>query len=413
MKKKSCIIGLIFASALLASSLHLFAQQPATQETSKPVELPNFIIEGVEQLNVRSGIKQMPTKTQSLSSIELDSLNSLEKHTAVLIAPDPLPSRSISRIFPKGYAKGSLGLYATPQLDFGIGQKVKGYELYANGGIEASSGDVKRSDFMKFYLKGYSDYIAPDKFWIFGGSRTRTSVFLKSQSYNLYAEPLSLAESSYYDRAALNFGVNLETEGSYENVVFNTGFRISSLQLSADKKAAAYQPSRKAFDNGYQGFLNVRSLWNNYLVSGEVLLDFHSVRTNPTNFLQVAGSASYFTQDFTIKGTLGFQSAVTSKNVTRGGLLLQADLEYKLNRMLTLKGSFNSGLENNSYSSLFEKNPYLNFSNNVDFMYNIALIKGAIVYHPTENVSVAGKVRWRVANRLCFFDQYEHATFQA
>ncbi len=406
---KSSVVCLVFLSFFSLSHSQSQPAQP-TLETPKPLELPNFIIEGVEQLNVRSGIKQMPSRTYLLNSFLLDSLNSLEKQSAVLIAPDPLPSHSLSRRFHSGFLKGSLGLFGTPDIEAGYRKNWQGYELFANAGYNYSGGDVNRSDYQKLFLKAYSDFIAPEKYFLFGGSRTRTSVFVNNSNYNLYANALSQQENSFYDISATKFGVNIETDGSYRNVSFNTGVLVNSLQLASDENAD-YIASRKAFDNNIKGFLKVKSMWNNYLLAGNVLLDFHSLRSNAVNFLQLDGQASFFTNEISFLGGLGFQSTVNSASVSRGGLFLKGEVEYRMSQLITIKGSFTSGLENNTFSEYFAANPYLNFQTPIDFVYNIALINGSILLHPTEQLTFSGGLKWRIANRLPFFDDAGGNTF--
>ncbi len=402
---------LLFYISIFGLSVSVLFAQTTPQETPKPLELPNFIIEGVEQINVRSGIKQNPSKTRSLNAEELDSLNSLEKESAVLLSPDPLPTNSLARAFKQGFAKASLGLFATPNLEFGYGEKIAGYELFAHAGFEASSGDVKRSNYTKFFLNGYSDFIAPEKFFIFGGSRTRTTAYIENSSYNLYAIPASLLQSGFYDRNALGYGLKIETDGNFDNVTFNTGAAFNSLQLSTNKKASDYHSSMNCFDNEFSGFLKVKSMWNNYLLAGNLILDFHSLRTNSMNFMQLDAAASYFTSDISLLVGGGFQSAVNSSGKYRGGLLLKGEIEYRMSSLMTIKGFLISGLENNSYKDFFMMNPYLAFDAPIDFMYNLALINGAIVLHPHERLTFSGGLKWRIADRMPFYDESTRGIF--
>jgi len=408
MKMKKNII-LIFI--LIGLNSYAIAQTNPPQETPKPLELPNFIIEGVEQVNVKSGIKQLPTRINKLTKDELDSINSYEKHSSLLLAPDSLPTRTISKTFPIINVKSSIGMFFTPEILLGARQKVEGYDLYGYIHYESSSGEYKRSEYNKFGVNLYSDYIAPDKFWIFGGSRTRSSVFFNSKNYNLYANQASLNNDAFYDRNASNYGIKVETNGAYEGVLFNTGFGVNSLQLSANSKSSSYHPSRKAVDNEIKGFLNIKNYWNDYLVNGKILVDFHSLRKKSMNFIEVAGGFSYFSDEFSLSGNVGLQSATNSNETSRGGLLLEAQVEYRINELFTVKSSFISGLENKSFSDKFYQNPYLDFSAKLDYSYNIALINGSLTYHPTENIFATANISWRIADRLCFFDETNDNTF--
>lgn len=396
------LIFLCFGYVRVASQTTVPSTNPTTQETPKPIELPAFVIDGVEQLNVKSGIKSMPTRTVPLSSSELDSLNSLEKQTAVLLPADPLPTKSISRKFSTGFVRGSIGLFATPDIEAGYRENIEGYELYGNGGLTYSGGDAKRSDFVNLFLRGHSDYIAPEKFFIFGGSRTRTSVNLSNKSYNLYSLAESQANSSFYDINAMKFGLKVESEGSFENVSFSTGAGFASLQLSSNEDAS-YHSSRAAFDNEINGFIKLKSLWNNYIVEGGVLLNFNNVRTDGASFIQIDAAASYFSKEFTILGGAGFQSASSTQGVSRGGFLLRGEVEYRMNQLVTFKGAIRSGLEANTFRELYDMNPYVSFGSDVDFMYNFAKINGSIILHPHERLSFSGGLKWLLADRIPFF----------
>ena len=89
------------------------------QETSKatqPLELPNFIIEGKEQINVRAGIKQMPEKSSALNQTDLDSLNSLEKQQSLLLPPKSFPDQILSYKYDRGYLSAEFGRFTTPSI---------------------------------------------------------------------------------------------------------------------------------------------------------------------------------------------------------------------------------------------------------------------------------------------------------
>ena len=70
------IIIIILLIILISGSI--FSQQ---NTSPTPLELPNFIINGIERLNVRSGIKQFPDKPTPLTKRELDSINSIESNS--------------------------------------------------------------------------------------------------------------------------------------------------------------------------------------------------------------------------------------------------------------------------------------------------------------------------------------------
>lgn len=386
---------------------YAFAQQNQAQtpvgETSKPIELPAFIIEGVEQLDYKSGVKQAPSKSSPLSQKELDSLNSLEKQQAAMLPPEQLPNKTFDKNFSKGFLKAGFGLFVTPELEAGYGVNLGGYELYANGGFESSGGSAKRSDYSKMFLSLYSDFIAPDKFFIFGGSRTRTNVFFNNSTFNLFGDALSQDKDGYTDRSMNKYGFAVDVDGNFENIQFATGGQIKSLQLSTDSKALSYYAKENAFQNQVNGYLSLRSNWSNYLVAANISIDLGSVRTNSVNFLQLDASASYFNNEFSIVGKAGFQAASNSDEDSRGGLLLGAELHYRMSSLFTVNAAFFSGLVKTSLFNYFEKNPYLDFSSKVDFPYDITNVSGFITYHPLESMQFSAGARWRLTDRMNYF----------
>lgn len=401
--KYACIIASMAGSS---TALAQNAQAPQTQENVKPLELPTFIIEGAEQIDMRSsGVKQFPTKVPGLKNGELDSLNGLEKQSATLLPTDPLPTRSILKDYKKGYISGAFGMFTTPEVSAGYESSVAGYRLFANGFFDASSGDAKRSEYNKFGFSLNSDFIAPDKFWIFGGSRTRTGVFLNSQSYNLYGSPQSQNASGYKDRTATKAGLKIDVDGAFENVQFSTGAVVKTTQISQDSKANGYSDGTAGFDNDIGGYLKAKSLWNNYLVSGALSVDFRSVNRNAVNFIQLGADASYFEDLFSATLKAGLQTANNSAGINRSGLLLGGDLEYRMNKIITIRAGVQSGLDKTEYSELFDSAPYLQLNTPVDFAYDFMLLKGNIIFHPNEKMGLSAGLKWRLADRLPIFVQ--------
>ncbi|HPO63995.1 MAG TPA: hypothetical protein PK762_13025, partial [Candidatus Kapabacteria bacterium] len=124
-------------------SYYLSFSQQGTSST--PLELPNFIIEGKEQLNVRAGMKQLPDKPISLTKEELDSINSLEKKPSFLLPLKTIPNKIFEKTFYSGFLKGEIGRYFTPLLEAGYEFKVNNYKLFVNANFEASNGHIENS----------------------------------------------------------------------------------------------------------------------------------------------------------------------------------------------------------------------------------------------------------------------------
>lgn len=380
---------------MLINSVFLFSQEeqssnenqkPEGKQTPEPLELPNFIIEGTEQLNVRSGIKQIPTEIPSLSDFELDSLNSLEKQMSVALPISELPQRVHIYDYSNGFLKASLGNYITPNIEGGWGLNYDGYELYANGGLEFSNGWVEDSDYSDVFLKVTSDYIADKKFYIFGGSRTRTKIDFSNRNYNLFAV------ENPDNRNLTNFLFDIESDGKFEGVDFSTGAGVSTTQLASD--------TNNAFDNSFQGHLTMKSLWNNFIVSGTAELDFRTIRGDAANFGEVYGEVAVFSDKLTLSGGLGFQFAVNTMEENRSGVKLFGNLEYRMSKMFTISGTINSGLVKQNFGNAINQNNFLDHSAEIDFPYEIFMLSGKLSYHPSPDFAIAVGTNFGITDRF-------------
>ncbi len=382
---KSKILYLVIICFLSISS-HLQAQQ---QETAQPIELPNFVIEGVEQMNVRGGIKQFPGKTGKLSQSELDSLNSLDKQQSLLLPIDQLPNDIFSKTMHAGFIKGEFGRFTSPSAEIGYAMDIKNYRLFANAGFDYSGDFVENAGYNSFFANISSDYVAPSKFWIFGGSKTRTSLKFNNSNYKLYG--IETAPS----RNAFDFGLKVDVDGKYDGVKFKTGTGFNSLQLHSD--------NGNVFDNNIFGYLEVRNYWKGLLLGIAADVDIHTVGNNATNLFQLGGLGTYKFGNYTLDAKGGFQFASNTMDISRGAFQMDANLEYRINRLFTLKSGLGTGLGKNSVRQLYNLNPYLASNLGIDFQHNIALIKSNLYYHPNENTNIAFGFNYRLASRLPVF----------
>ncbi len=380
MMTKSKILLLILI-CFLADFSRLPAQK---QETAKPIELPNFVIEGVEQMNVRGGIKQFPENTGKLSQSELDSLNSLEKQQSLLLPINQLPNDIFSKTMHAGFIKGEFGRFTAPSAEIGYAMDIKNYKLFANAGFDYSGDYVKNSEYNRFFANISSDYVAPSKFWIFGGSKTRTSLKFKNSNYKLYG--IESAPS----RNAFDFDLNVDVDGKYEGVKFKTGTGFNSLQLNS--------LNGNVFDNNLFGYLEIQSYRKGLLLGITADADLHSYGINSTSFFQLGGTGTYEFSDYTLNAKGGFQFASNTMDISRGAFLLDANLEYRINRRFTLKTGIGTGLEKNSVRQLYNLNPYLASTLGIDFQHNIALIKSNLYYHPDENTNLSLGINFMLCN---------------
>ena len=384
----------ILITAIIAIG-QAFAQE--RESNSEPLPMPEMIIVGKANIDIRSGIKQFPDKPQSMSGRDLDSLNSLEKLQSLLLPPEPLPDGLEEKPVKAGYLKGSFGRFSTPEFEGGYGFDLNGYKFFMNGGLEISKGHIDNADYNKIFLNAKSDYIAPDKYWIFGGSKTRIFLNLKNDAYNLYA--LENAP----DRNAMDIKAGVDSEGEYEGYQFSTGAFFESLSLSGK--------SADASDNGLNGYLSIRNMVNKFSMGGKINIDLRSYNGTGMNFLEGSAFGAYRNDNFMISLQAGFRTASNSIDINRSGLLLDADIEIKLNERSTIDGNISSGTDINSFSEMYRRNPYISDSAIIDFAYNLADISLFYNYHPDDKKGFYTGVSYKMSERQPVFALADTGTF--
>jgi len=395
---KYFVIILFFTVNLLNSQQN----QPVPGTSSKPLELPNFIIEGKEQVDVRSGIKQFPEKPMAMSQDNLDSLNSLEKQQSLLLPPQPLPNKILNSEYQKGYAIAGIGRYAFANLEAGYEYNLNDYTFFGNTGLDYGGEHVSNSGFNKFYLNLYSDYIAPDKFFIFGGSKTRTFLKLNNSNFNLYAV------ENPTKRNLFDFNLGIESDGNYSNLIFSTGASFHTLQLSdflTDSLDA------KGFDNLISGFVMIKNLGHDYELGGKAKAELENVRGNTTNYFEAGLFGNYIIGKITVNLEGALQFGATSKEASRGGLLIRATGDYQMNEQFTFRAIAFTGLRKVTYFDMLKINPYSFRGINVDYIYDTPLLKGIAYYHPLENISLSAGLIIASSDRTPVFDTLTYDSF--
>ena len=94
-------ILILILNLLLCSNLYSQENNEKIEagNSSQPLELPNFIIEGKVQLDIKSGSKDFPDKPLPLGQNQLDSMNTLEKQQLILLPSEPLPDKILNKEF--------------------------------------------------------------------------------------------------------------------------------------------------------------------------------------------------------------------------------------------------------------------------------------------------------------------------
>lgn len=397
MKSYILILALLFISNSLISQTGSNPNNEL-QPKSEPLELPNFIIQGNLKVDVASGVKQDPKKPAPLKSNILDSINSLDKQPSILISSFELIPLTLKQKQVDAFLGFDIGRFAIGNLIGGYHLKTLGYDLSFNGDFNFGGGHVDNADFSKLNLKATSDYIAPMKFFIFGGSRTRTSIEYKNYSYKLFGNTLNPL-----DRAMNHFKASIDVDGNYGGIQFNTGVGFNGFQVKTQQIETA--------DNNFNLFLNMKKRWDKFLIGANTLVDIHTLAGKNSNFIQLAGEMSLIAGDLSLGGEAGFQIASTPQDDDRGGLLINGIVEYRMNKFFTIKGNIRSGLEHHTYMESYYQNPYLSNFSNFDFTYDILNLKGGLEYHPYQELTVSALFNFAHKDRIPVYINDEFLQF--
>ena len=375
----------------------LFAQEESESNT-QPLELPNMIIIRDANLDVRAGVKQFPQDPRPLTAAELDSLNSLEKQQTATLPAEPLPAGRNHEILPNAYFKGSLGRFSTVDIEGGFGFEANGYKFFANAGMDMSGGHVDNSEYNKIFAKATSDYIAPEKYWIFGGSRTRLTFGLGHKSYNLY----SIEEAP--QRQVFDMSLRVNTDGNYEGFDFSTGAGFNTLQMSQDNSDLS--------GTGIDAFLTVKNLQNKYELGGTVDIDFRSLHSDGISFINALLFGQIKMQDYRINLRGGINTGGGTIDEARFAPELYAGLDYLLNNDFTLRASVRSGLENPKFMQFIGRNPYMSALTEIDLPHTIADISGNLLFHPVKDIGFSAEASFRTVSRSPVYVPAAEGVFQ-
>ena len=355
-------------------------------QQQQPIELMRLMIEGIERVNVKAGSKQMPLPETKLSPAELDSLNPLEKQPSLLIPPPQLPKALTFPIIPNAFVQASLGLFNTFDLNGGYRYNIKGYELYGKAGFEASQGDIKNSEYSKINVNINSDYIAPDYFWIFGGSRTLTRLKADYRNYKLYGT------DSARKRDGLDLDLSIDSKGNYEGIIFSTGGSISTLQLN--------EANSNFFENRINGYLKASKMFEHFSLGGMVDLSFGNWSGKSLSIHQVIGRGELYYERMTLEGDIGHQLATNTKDEIQSMPTLRLGLSYLPNLDFSIRAEFFTGLDKSFAREFYYQNPYFDFRSSIIFPRASAIIKGIINYAPDVKKSVT------LTGSLNFYENY-------
>lgn len=377
------VILFLFNNSLIFSQTSRSDNAPQQQQ---PIELMRLMIEGVERLNVKAGSKQLPLPETKLSPAELDSLNPLEKQPSLLIPPPQLPKALTFPTIPNAFIIANIGLFSTYDINGGYRYNIEGYELYGKAGFETSQGDLKNSEYSTINVKINSDYIAPDYFWIFGGSRTLTRLNADLRNYKLYGT------DSARKRDAMDLELTMESKGNYEGIVFNTGGAISTIQLN--------DADAKFFENRINGYLEASSMFEHFSLGGAINLNFGNWSGKPLSIHQFSGKGELYYERITLEGEIGYQLATNTKDEIQTTPNLRMGISYLPNLDFSIRAEFFTGLDYSFAKEFYRKNPYFDLHSEIIFPRASAIIKGIVTYAPDVKKSIT------LSGSLNFYENY-------
>ncbi len=206
--------------------------KPDKTKAEQPLELPEFVITGVESLDVPGGAKQSPKPASKLTQQDIRRFNPLDKQSFSL-----LPMQSIGRmLLPQqekdGFVRGEFGMFITPSLEAGYRAVLGNFDLNANAAFTLSNGHRRNADFTDAALNLASTYLAPEKFFFFGGSRTDTRLSVHNRSYKFFGADSATFPETAPERSLLRLEADVQTVGSFENWQYDMGASLESALLS-------------------------------------------------------------------------------------------------------------------------------------------------------------------------------------
>lgn len=380
-------------SLMLISNINiLYAQNNSNSSKSKkeeqqePIDMPETIIKvaGASN-NIRIVEKSYPKINEPLSKTDLDSINSIEKKQSLLLPNSNLPTKIISPDISNFFVKAALGMNTALDAEAAYGFDVLGFDIYSHGGINFQNEHVKNSDYISFFGNAYSDYIADKKFFIFGGSKTRTEFNINNLTYSTYGI------ETPQDRNLFEINADIHTDGNYNGFKFQTGIALNNLTIASDTSAS---------DRSLYTFIRVLNPLNNFDIGFDVDLDLRAYNSNNSNFMNILGFLNYHNNKLSLQLKGGFQTAGTSYDIARNGLLLNINSEYRINNNFTFGAKFRSGLEKNTFNDYIRYNPYLKLNAMIDHTYNKVDFNTYLLYHPTKDLGLSISGNYKTSNRV-------------
>lgn len=363
----------ILLCVLVVSLYTANAQESQKPQNTEPASFPNAIIIGNYNPETGGGTKKLPDKPKPMNQASLDSLNDNEKQKFLLLPPEKIPANFEVPTFPNGYLEGSFGSFLTPKAMAGLDFNIDKFDFFINGGFEGSDGHVTNADYTKIQANADIDYIAPEQFWLFGGSKTRTKFRFDNWNYNTYA----LDTADNINTTKIFIGTS--TESNYNDFRFDSklGFNIFSLNDNLNDGS----------EFGINGGLFLHNPFGSDKFGLNAEVDFRTTNSNGNSMIKANAVFPIAKGDFSFSIAPGVQLATNTISESKLALYADVIISAIMNQDFTFYAIANTGLSNNSFVDLFGINPYVATSPTIDYKHTIAMGKILFNYHPYTFIS--------------------------
>jgi hypothetical protein len=259
---------------------------------------------------------------------------------------------------------------------------------------------LNEAGYSRFFARLESDYVAEDKFWIFGGSETKTTISTENNNYN------NFAAGDAQNISVLDLNGSIFTDGSYEGYIFKLKGGVRSLSLITDIEESGT-------DLGLNGYALVEGTGDLANFGAETELSLNTYETG--EYLRFSGGIVWdlFGKDFTLNSRLG--AVFVEPTVGEGIIWPQAkvNLNLPLGRVFTVQATGRTGVNNNTFADMISQNPYLNGQSEVLFTKNIFGGDVVMRHHPATKFGFMLGGGFDAYEDYQFFTDAAEATFMA
>jgi hypothetical protein len=356
----------------------IFSQEnPSTGET-KVERLEEIFIERNDVLNVKGGEKRKPSVLPTLTKSDLDSLNSLEKQQSLLLPTAGLPTQIIPNAKDRAFVRGEFGRFSTLDAEAGYAFSWRDFDIYSIADLEMSSGHLDNAGYFNGGFRFISDYVAPKKFWIFGGSKTRTRFDWNRAAFN------NFSVNNPEERSIDSLALMMDVEGDYNGFQFLTGAGFDLYNLSAD--------TADFTDTGLKGYLRIINPYKNWRFSAGGNAELRGGNEQSNNYVEADGKIAFLSKNIDFYGKGGVQVAQNeNEGIFRPNF--EIGVNIKSNNNITFSANSGSRLIRNTFANFTRFNPYIAWNTFLDHTAEDLFVDANFSYHPLSRfrINLSGK----------------------